>query len=95
MCKREGTKHRVLIDEAVLQQRPDRLERIFETDLLALGILATGIGNGHLVDAMATLQHFGRDLALDLETVRAQRYGLDEVSPKDLVAGPTSDKIAL
>src|SRR5579862_97354 len=62
------------ICEAEAYQRPQRCEAIAPGDLLALGVVASGVINGYLIDAIAAFEHLGRDLRLEVEAVAADLH---------------------
>src|SRR5450759_2970027 len=75
------------VHEPVLNQRPERQKPLLPGDLLALFILPTGIGDGHLVDAYPFLKYLGRNLRLEVEAVRFYGDPLQRPAPEHLIAG--------
>src|ERR1700730_15127927 len=69
-------------DDAV--ERPDA---IAPADLLALGVVATVVGDAHLVDPPAGPGHFGGDLGLEAKAVLLELDRLDDLATEGLVAG--------
>ena len=76
-----------IVEEPVLEQRPDRRHRVLPADLLPLGHGAPVIADRHLVEPDVPLRQLGRQLRLDAEAIAVQRRLLEDVGPDGLVAG--------
>jgi hypothetical protein len=76
-----------IVDEAVLDQRPDRRDGVLPADLLALGDAAAVIADRHFVEADVPLRQLRRQLRLDAEAIAVERRLLQDVGPDGLVAG--------
>ena len=70
-----------------LQERPDRLERVLQPDLLALLVGAAVVRDRHFVDARAHPRDLAGDLGLDAEVARLQIESIGDVADEHLVAG--------
>src|SRR5438045_2113099 len=73
--------------ESAAEQRGQHCEPVAPRDLLALVVLAPGIGDRHLVDAVAGLQDAGSDLGVEAPAWLAQGDLAGNVSGEHLVAG--------
>src|SRR5215210_676449 len=76
-----------VVEEAVLDDRPQGLEGVLPADLLAFAVGAAEVADGHLEDPALALGDLGRDLRLHGEVVGADGDRLDQRCPEDLVAG--------
>src|SRR5207302_2687845 len=76
-----------LLDEAVLDQRPERRDPVPPVDLLPRVHLATRVRDRHLVDPDAAPQHLGRDLRLEVETVSPQPDPVEKLPVEELETG--------
>jgi len=74
-----------LIEKAEADDVEERGQAVLPADLLALGIVTAGVGDGHLVDAAFLLGHFGRDLGLAAESFRLDFDSLRDFAAEDLV----------
>src|SRR5262245_24979263 len=82
--------HKVLnsIRQPVANDAPQRLKRVFQSDLLAVFISPARVADWNLVDApfRPALGDLGGEFGLAAETVRAQRHSLEHLAAKNLVA---------
>src|SRR5258706_4869685 len=74
------------IDEAELDDRPERRDAIERADLLAFVVGPPAVGDRHLVDAAAELRDLRGDLRLEVEAVRADADLLEHRTAEHLVA---------
>src|ERR1700722_14805523 len=81
------TRCSVLAGETELHESLERAEPVTPGDLLAFVVLTAGIRNRDLVDAVATAQHLGRDLGLEVEAVGDHRQPLEDLGVEQLVTG--------
>src|SRR5687768_11413987 len=75
----------LLIPNPEPQQSPDRLKGIFQFDLFPLRIITWVEGNGHLKDAIVTLEYFCCKLWFKVEAFGFDRQPLDYLAAEDLI----------
>src|SRR3989304_4579508 len=73
------------VNESILDQRPGGDRTIAPRDFLAFVVLASIIRDRHFKDAVSALEHLGRNLRLQLETLRAQWNAFDHVGSKSFI----------
>ena len=61
------------------QDMPEGGDAISPGDLLALGVIASGVGDRDLIDPPASLRHLGGDLRFEAEAVRLQFDASDDL----------------
>src|SRR4051812_29336585 len=77
-----------LLREPAANERTEDDEAVAPGDLLSLVVLAAGVGDGHLVDAVTGAQDARRDLRVETPARLAQRRDLARhVGRENLVAG--------
>src|SRR5262245_22990257 len=74
----------LLGEEVVLEDRADGREAVLPADLLALGVGAPAVGDGHLPDARPGFVHLGGQLRLDAEAVGLQPQLLQHLPAEGL-----------
>src|SRR5208283_114901 len=76
-----------LILEVINEQVVHGGDAVGPTDLLAFGVSAAVITDGHLIDAGAQLRQFDRDLGFNAKAIGADVDLGEQVATEDLVAG--------
>src|ERR1035437_977273 len=79
-CSRTGLIHESIFDEA-----EEGRKTVPPTDFLPFVGLASRVGDGHLIDAVASLENLGGNLRLELKAARPQRDASDQISGNQLV----------
>src|SRR3990172_685543 len=69
----------------VFEQRPDRLEGVFQFYLLALRIIAGVERDGNFVDVILPFERLGGELRLEVEAFGAQFHPVHHFAAEDLV----------
>ena len=69
----------------ITQDRVNRAQAVFPTDLFALGIGTTFVGNADLVNAALCPGQFGGDLWFDAKTVLAQIETFREIGAERFI----------
>src|SRR6266496_2295430 len=73
--------------DRVLQQAPQSPHAIFPADLFALFIGAAGVADAHFINPQLALGDFYRDFRLESKAVFLDGDGLNDLPPKNFIAG--------
>lgn len=81
-----GTARHGLVEEIVLQDAAEGADTIFPTDLLAFGIGAAVVGDGHFVNAGIEFGDLRGDLGFEAEAVLLDLHLLDDLAAENFIA---------